>query len=125
VTNAARQDRPSRPAGTAKGTGHVAEDATGLIYMRGRYYSPMWHRFVSGDPGADPRAWSRYTTGVTAAQRQAGGPARAEPVRLRRRLPPHRRRHHRDAMGGAVHVAAPRPVTLQKTGNATSSKQAR
>jgi len=28
-------------------TGHTTQDATGLIYMRGRYYSPMWHRFVN------------------------------------------------------------------------------
>jgi hypothetical protein len=23
-------------------SGHASEDATGLIYMRGRYYSPLW-----------------------------------------------------------------------------------
>lgn len=35
-------------------TGHIQTDATGLIYMRGRFYSPAWHRFVTSDQGADP-----------------------------------------------------------------------
>ncbi len=37
-------------------TGHINEDATGLVYMRGRYYSPLWHRFVNSDQGADPNS---------------------------------------------------------------------
>jgi len=36
------------------------EDATGLIYMRGRYYSPLWHRFVNSDQGADARSANQY-----------------------------------------------------------------
>ena len=34
-------------------TGHIQTDTTGLIYMRGRYYSPAWHRFVNSDHGID------------------------------------------------------------------------
>jgi len=41
-------------------TGHINEDATGLIYMRGRYYSPLWHRFVNSDQGADPNSLNQY-----------------------------------------------------------------
>jgi RHS repeat-associated protein len=41
-------------------TGHLQTDATGLIYMRGRYYSPMWHRFVSSDHGADANSPNQY-----------------------------------------------------------------
>lgn len=40
-------------------TGHVQQDATGLIYMRGRYYSPVWHRFVNSDQGVDPNSWNQ------------------------------------------------------------------
>jgi hypothetical protein len=28
--------------------------------MRGRYYSPLWHRFVSSDRGADPNGLNQY-----------------------------------------------------------------
>lgn len=35
-------------------TGHAQTDPSGLIYMRGRYYSPMWHRFLNSDQGVDP-----------------------------------------------------------------------
>ncbi len=35
-------------------TGHVQTDPSGLIYMRGRFYSPAWHRFLNSDQGADP-----------------------------------------------------------------------
>jgi len=41
-------------------TGHINEDQTGLIYMRGRYYSPLWHRFVNSDQGADPNSLNQY-----------------------------------------------------------------
>jgi len=37
-------------------TGHMQADATGLIYMKGRYYSPYWHRFVNSDHGVDPKS---------------------------------------------------------------------
>jgi len=40
-------------------TGHLQEDATGLIYMRGRYYSPAWHRFLNSDQGVDPNQWNQ------------------------------------------------------------------
>jgi RHS repeat-associated protein len=41
-------------------TGHIDEDPTGLIYMRGRYYSPLWHRFVSSDQGVDPNSLNQF-----------------------------------------------------------------
>lgn len=46
-------------------TGHVQTDATNLIYMRGRYYSPAWHRFLNSDHGLDANIWNQnsYTGG--------------------------------------------------------------
>lgn len=41
-------------------TGHVHEDDTGLIYMRGRYYSPAWHRFVNSDQGLDANSPNQF-----------------------------------------------------------------
>lgn len=41
-------------------TGHIQTDATGLIYMRGRYYSPAWHRFVNSDQGVDPNSPNQF-----------------------------------------------------------------
>ncbi|HEX9010569.1 MAG TPA: RHS repeat-associated core domain-containing protein [Holophagaceae bacterium] len=41
-------------------TGHVQTDATGLIYMRGRYYSPAWHRFLNSDQGVDPNQFNQF-----------------------------------------------------------------
>ena len=35
-------------------TGHVQTEPDGLIYMRGRFYSPAWHVFLNSDQGADP-----------------------------------------------------------------------
>jgi RHS repeat-associated protein len=35
-------------------TGHIQADSTGLIYMRGRFYSPVWHCFLNSNQGADP-----------------------------------------------------------------------
>lgn len=40
-------------------TGHIQADVTGLIYMRGRYYSPSWHAFVNSDQGVDPSTWNQ------------------------------------------------------------------
>ncbi|MBI1753184.1 MAG: glucosaminidase domain-containing protein [Acidobacteria bacterium] len=40
-------------------TGHIQTDASGLIYMRGRYYSPAWHAFVNSDQGVDPNTWNQ------------------------------------------------------------------
>ncbi|GLH74748.1 hypothetical protein GETHLI_32500 [Geothrix limicola] len=40
-------------------TGHTQTDASGLIYMRGRYYSPAWHAFVNSDQGVDPSTWNQ------------------------------------------------------------------
>ncbi len=40
-------------------TGHLQTEDTGLIYMRGRYYSPAWHRFLNSDQGADPSTWNQ------------------------------------------------------------------
>ncbi|BDU72026.1 RHS repeat-associated core domain-containing protein [Mesoterricola silvestris] len=41
-------------------TGHQQADSTGLIYMRGRFYSPAWHRFLNSDQGADPNQPNQY-----------------------------------------------------------------
>lgn len=40
-------------------TGHLQTEDTGLIYMRGLYYSPAWHRFLNSDQGADPSTWNQ------------------------------------------------------------------
>jgi RHS repeat-associated protein len=40
-------------------TGHLQQDTTGLIYMRGRFYSPAWHRFLNSDQGVDPNSWNQ------------------------------------------------------------------
>jgi RHS repeat-associated protein len=34
-------------------TGHIQTEPNGLIYMKGRFYSPAWHRFLNSDQGAD------------------------------------------------------------------------
>lgn len=41
-------------------TGHAQTDFTGLIYMRGRFYSPAWHRFLNSDQGADPGQLNQF-----------------------------------------------------------------
>jgi RHS repeat-associated protein len=41
-------------------TGHLQTDATGLIYMRGRFYNPVWHRFLNSDQGADPGQLNQF-----------------------------------------------------------------
>lgn len=46
-------------------TGHLQTEVNGLIYMRGRFYSPSWHRFVNSDQGVDPNSWNQiaYVSG--------------------------------------------------------------
>jgi RHS repeat-associated protein len=41
-------------------TGHVQTEPNGLIYMRGRFYSPAWHCFLSSDRGMDPLQMNQY-----------------------------------------------------------------
>lgn len=41
---------PSRNTGDPGFTGHVADDATELVYMQARYYDPIIGRFLSPDP---------------------------------------------------------------------------
>jgi RHS repeat-associated protein len=41
-------------------TGHLQTEPNGLIYMRGRYYSPAWHCFLNSDQGADPNSLNQY-----------------------------------------------------------------
>ncbi len=41
-------------------TGHIQTEPNGLIYMRGRFYSPAWHVFLNSDQGADPNSWNQY-----------------------------------------------------------------
>jgi len=40
-------------------TGHLQSEPSGLVYMRGRFYSPAWHRFVNSDQGVDPNSWNQ------------------------------------------------------------------
>jgi RHS repeat-associated protein len=41
-------------------TGHIQTEPNGLIYMRGRFYSPAWHVFLNSDQGADPNSYNQY-----------------------------------------------------------------
>jgi RHS repeat-associated protein len=41
-------------------TGHLQTEPNGLIYMRGRFYSPAWHCFLNSDQGADPGSLNQY-----------------------------------------------------------------
>ena len=45
------------------GLGHTTEDATGLIYMRARWYDPAIGRFISEDPGRQGSNWFAYCNG--------------------------------------------------------------
>jgi RHS repeat-associated protein len=40
--------------------GHVADDESGLVYMRARFYEPWTGRFVSEDPTMDKPNWYAY-----------------------------------------------------------------
>ncbi|MFN7172423.1 MAG: RHS repeat-associated core domain-containing protein, partial [Fimbriimonadaceae bacterium] len=40
--------------------GHMADDESGLIYMRARYYEPSTGRFISEDPARDGKNWFVY-----------------------------------------------------------------
>ena len=39
---------------------NVQTEPNGLIYMRGRFYSPAWHCFLNSDQGADPNQINQY-----------------------------------------------------------------
>jgi RHS repeat-associated protein len=56
-------------------TGHLQADPTGLIYMRGRFYSPAWHVFVNSDQGVDPNGWNQraYVGGSPFISRDPSG----------------------------------------------------
>lgn len=41
-------------------TGHIQTEPNGLIYMRGRFYSPAWHCFINSDKGADSGQLNQY-----------------------------------------------------------------
>ena len=43
-----------------RSTEFVQTEPNGLIYMRGRFYSPAWHCFLNSDQGADKGQWSQY-----------------------------------------------------------------
>ena len=43
--------------------GHVEDDASGLVYMRARYYEPWTGRFISEDPAMDGGNWYVYCSG--------------------------------------------------------------
>ena len=40
-------------------TGHLQQDPSGLTYMRGRFYSTAWHRFINSDQGVDPSTFNQ------------------------------------------------------------------
>jgi len=42
------------------GLGHSSDQATGLIYMRARYYDPVTGRFISEDPEQNGQNWFAY-----------------------------------------------------------------
>ena len=43
-------------------TGHLqADPMTGLIYMKGRYYTPAWHRFINSNRGRDPLLANQFS----------------------------------------------------------------
>lgn len=46
--------------GFVGGLGHVTDNATGLMYMRARYYDPTIGRFISEDPACSGRNWYAY-----------------------------------------------------------------
>ena len=46
--------------GFVGGLGHLSEAATGLIYMRARYYDPNTGRFASEDPQKKGLNWYKY-----------------------------------------------------------------
>jgi len=39
---------------------HLQTEPNGLIYMKGRFYSPAWHCFLNSDQGADPNSLNQY-----------------------------------------------------------------
>lgn len=58
---------PAAMSTFAKGfTNHEQTDPSGLIYMQARFYAPMYHRFLSPDPGLDQhfqetQSWNIYS----------------------------------------------------------------
>jgi RHS repeat-associated protein len=60
TSNGQTQALPTGYAPITGYTGHLNEDLTGLIYMKGRYYSPLWHRFINSDQGVDPNSINQY-----------------------------------------------------------------
>ena len=57
-------------------TGHLNEDLTGLIYMKGRYYSPLWHRFINSDQGVDPYSINQYASVIAGPNWMDGNPCK-------------------------------------------------
>lgn len=41
-------------------TGHLQTEPNGLVYMRGRFYSPVWHSFLAPDRGKDPNQLNQF-----------------------------------------------------------------
>ena len=51
---------PTNKHGLVGALGHTAEDETGLVYMRARYYDPTTGRFLSEDPARMGIDWFVY-----------------------------------------------------------------
>jgi RHS repeat-associated protein len=41
-------------------TGHLQTEPNNLIYMKGRFYSPTWHRFLNSDQGVDEKSLNPF-----------------------------------------------------------------
>lgn len=41
-------------------TGHLQTEPNGFIYMKGRFYSPVWHIFMNSNQGADPHQLNQF-----------------------------------------------------------------
>jgi len=41
-------------------TGHLHTEPSGLVYMKARFYSPAWHRFLNPDWGVDALSWNQF-----------------------------------------------------------------
>ena len=63
--------------------GHKADDESGLVYMRARYYEPTSGRFVSEDPAARGQNWFSYSNNDPVSGRDyTGKDAESDQYRL-------------------------------------------
>ncbi len=53
--------------------GHIADDESGLTYMRARYYEPTTGRFINEDPARDSWNWYAYANSRPSALKDSTG----------------------------------------------------